>query len=39
MKDIKDKEWEASTMQYADEMVDRAKVRSEKVLSILEERH
>ena len=36
MKDIKDKEWEASTMQYADEMVDRAKVRSEKVLSILE---
>ena len=39
MKDIKDKEWEASTMQYADEMVDRAKVRSEKVLSILDERH
>jgi glutamate formiminotransferase / formiminotetrahydrofolate cyclodeaminase len=35
MKDIKDGHWEKETMQYADEMVERAKVRSENVLKIL----
>ena len=38
MKDINDERWEKDTMKYADEMVERAKTRSENVLNILEER-
>ena len=38
MKDINDEQWEKDTMKYADEMVERAKTRSENVLNILEER-
>ena len=38
MKDIKDGKWEAETMEHADVIVNRAKVRSENVLQTLKER-